>query len=252
MITTTNDWLQTLSVIAGNENSGNHSPKLPDDSLDYLIELLNQGYDRVTWVGSARDKAENEICQRYDSNQTTWSLKSFLNIAGSFKSLSITKQAKSKDEYTEQQWMDIITDPSRALKFARENNFQNLDEDIIDAISKDDIVSNRFVNQFLKVKRTDSIPQAIVNATLNDADAVYYLADIYSENQNLPVEYKEMTKGMQVGEEAVYGPYTSSDANIPYNAPIYSHSHVECKCFLKVWKSTDPSDVVYVDAHGRF
>ena len=93
MITTTNDWLQTLSVIAGNENSGNHSTKLPDDSLDYLIELLNKGYDRVTWVGSARDKAENEICQRYDSNQTTWSLKSFLNIAGSFKSLSITKQA---------------------------------------------------------------------------------------------------------------------------------------------------------------
>lgn len=254
MIPTTNDWLNGLEVTAGNENSGNRNPKSPDLSLDYLIDLLNEGYDRVTWVGSDRDKQANEICQRYDEAQTTWTLESFLNLHSASLSDMIQITGKEKGEYSEEQWEDIISNPSKSLKFARENNFADLPLEIIESIASDLDVSQRFVNQFLNRNDVDKIPQQIVDTTLSDPASMHYIVENFEGQSNVPEEYKDMTRGMSAPTQLVDKGHTfsSGDAVLPFGAPIFSHSHVGCQCFLAVWKSKDPSDVVFVDANGRF
>lgn len=265
MIPTTNDWLNSLEVTAGNENSGDRKTDKPQDmSLDYLIDLLNEGYDRVTWVGSDRDKQANEICQRYDSNNTTWSLEAFINVnAGYLKGIKVTA-AMSKEDYDEADWNKLVSSPGSSLKYAQQHGFTDLPKEIIDSIASDDLTAYRFVSRFLKVNQTDTIPQPIVDTTLSDADSIAYLYDIYRDNPNLPVEYKEMSIG--IDDETEDGrkyrshffnnqegtKFTRDNSKIPYEAPIFAHSHVGCQCFLAVWKSKDPSDVVFVDANGRF
>lgn len=265
MIPTTSDWLNSIKVeAAGNENSGNHNTKSQDMSLDALIALLNEGYDRVTWVGSDRDKAENEICQKYDANKTTWSLEAFINVSASLDSGIKVVATMSKEDYSEEDWNKIISSPGKSLKYAEQNNFENLPLDIIDSIASDSIVSYRFVNRFLKRNTTDDIPEQIVRATLGDANEVMYLADIYGDQPNCPVEYKKMTgittkkvDGVEteVGEGHFLNnqrgtQYERSNTNIPFDAPIYAHSHVGCQCMLMVWKSNSPEDVVFIDANG--
>lgn len=263
MIPTTKNWLNGLNVTAvGNENSGNHNDKPQDMSLDTLIRLLNEGYDRVTWIGSKRDKEENEICERYDSNRTTWSLEAFINVnAGYLKGIKVTA-AMSKEDYDEADWNKLVSSPGRSLKYAQQQGFTDLPQEIIDSIASDDLTAYRFVNRFLKVNQTDTIPQPIVDATLSDADSIAYLYDRYSDNPNLPVEYKEMSRG--IDEETEDGrkyrshtfnnqrgtQFTRSDSNIPFDAPIFAHSHVGCQCGILVWKSTDPDDCIFLDANG--
>lgn len=259
MIPTTNNWLNGLSVTAkGNENSGNRNPKTQDMSLDALLKLLNEGYDRVTWVGSDRDKAENEICQRYDTNKTTWSLEAFINVNASYLSGIKITAAMSKEDYDEEDWQALVSSPGKALKYAEQHGFQDLPQEIIDSVASDGLTAYRFVNRFLKVNQTDNIPQPIIQATLSDADSIAYLYDIYRENPNLPEEYAEMSRGIE-DENGGRSHYFSnqkgtnfdkSNTNIPFDAPIYAHSHVGCQCGLLVWKSTNPDDCVFIDANG--
>lgn len=248
MMQTNSDWLLGIK-----KESANYNPKSPDSSLNYLIDLLNDGYDRVTWVGSDRDKEANEICKKYDDAETTWTLESFLNIHSGFLSMNIKKESRTRDEYSDAEWERVISNPSYSLKFARENNFLNLPVDIIDSIASDLDVSQRFVNQFLSKNQTDPIPQPIVDTTLSDPEAMAYIVDVYGEQPNIPADYHQMTQGMGDKTKVVNKhTFSSGDANIPFNAPIFSHSHVGCQCFLAVWKSTNPEDVVFVDANGRF
>lgn len=259
MIPTTNDWLNTIQVLAkGNSNSGNRQPKPQDMSLDTLIRLLNEGYDRVTWVGSDRDKEENEICKKYDDNQTTWSLEAFINVNASVISGIKVVATKSREDYSDSDWSKLVSNPGRALKYAQEHNFEDLPQEIIDSIATDDLTSYRFVNRFLKVNTTDAVPEPIVQKTLSDADSITYLYDIYKDNPNLPIDYKEMSRGInnEDGSRSHYfnnqkgTTFDRNNTNIPFDAPIFSHSHVGCQCYLKVWKSTDPDDCVFVDANG--
>lgn len=258
MIPTTNDWLNGLKVTAkGNENSGNYNPKPQDMSLDALVKLLNEGYDRVTWVGSARDKAENEICQKYDTNKTTWSLEAFINVNAEYlKGIKVTA-AMTKEDYDEDDWNDLVSSPGRALKYAQEHNFEDLPQEIIDSVASDSLSSYRFVNRFLKVNQTDTIPQPIVDSAMSDADQIDYLYDIYKEQPNFPVTYREMYEGKGDREREVHyhnnqkgTQFDRSNTNIPFDAPIFSHSHVGCQCGLLVWKSTNPDDCVFIDANG--
>lgn len=256
MIPTTNDWLRGLEVTAaGNENSGNHNPKPQDMSLDALVRLLNEGYDRVTWVGSDRDKEANEICQRYDTNKTTWTLEAFINVNAEYlKGIRITA-AMSKEDYDEKDWDKIVSSPGRALTYAQEHNFQDLPQEIIDSIATDGVVSYRFVNRFLKVNQTDEIPQPIVDSSMSQVTETYYIYDIYNDQPNLPVAYKELYEGVSDGGKGHKTrqkgtSFDRSNTNVPFDAPIYAHSHVGCQCGLLVWKSTNPEDCVFIDANG--
>ena len=260
MIPTTKNWLNGLNVTAvGNENSGDRKTVKPQDmSLDTLIMLLNEGYDRVTWIGSDRDKAENEICQRYDSNQTTWSLEAFINVNADYLGGIQKTAALSKEDYSIDEWQELLTSPGRALKYAQQHNFQDLPQEVIDSIAEDGLSSYRFVNRFLKVNQTDPIPQSIVDATLSDEDQLDYLYEIYKDQPNFPDTYRDMYEGVARDRqrEVHYHnnqkgtKFDKSNAKIPFDAPIFSHSHVGCQCYLKVWKSTDPDDCVFVDANG--
>lgn len=259
MIPTTKNWLNGLKVTAaGNENSGNHNPKPNDMSLDTLLMLLNEGYDRVTWIGSDRDKASNEICQKYDTNQTTWSLEAFINVNASYIG-GMTKNAiMGKEDYSDEDWQNLVLSPGRALKYAQEHNFEDLPQEIIDSIAEDGLTSYRFVTRFLKVNQTDPVPETIVESTLSDEDQIDYLYDIYGEQPNFPSTYRDMYEGTNRDRKREVHYHNNqkgthferSNANIPFDAPIFSHSHVGCQCYLKVWKSTDPNDCVFVDANG--
>ena len=64
------------------------NPNLEKDAtFDKLLELLNEGYDMVEWVGSDRDKSNDrkdgklEICEDLDNQRTTWRIVDFLAIS---------------------------------------------------------------------------------------------------------------------------------------------------------------------------
>ena len=117
----TEQWLNSfITKQAGNS--------VQDDmTLPILVDLYNQGYDRVEWVGSDRCIAEDdtdEICHRYDSDKTTWTLRDFLCITSGFN-FGIPKKAykrtwleKDWSTLTDEQKADVLRTPTNAFNYA--------------------------------------------------------------------------------------------------------------------------------------
>lgn len=244
---------------------------LPDQSITILLDLYNQGYDRVEWKGSDRciaDADTEEICRRYNDAHTTWTLRDFLCITSGY-SVGIPKTAAKYDYYTtewdmlrEDQKQDILKTPTNSFRYACAMDYVNLPDEVYNSIARNGNISGNFIYRWLKEKLTDNIPQVIVDSAVADPDGnswVYYIIDNFRSEHNLPHEFDKFLSGgtsENTHKDRTEGhTYTEEDSDLPDffgagRAPIYSHSHVGCKCFLKVYKSTDPSDMVIVNVNG--
>lgn len=259
----TEQWLNSfITKQAGNS--------VQDDmTLPILVDLYNQGYDRVEWVGSDRCIAEDdtdEICHRYDSDKTTWTLRDFLCITSGFN-FGIPKKAykrtwleKDWSMLTDEQKADVLRTPTNAFNYACSLDYTNIPEEVIEAVAQSTWASGNLVYRWLKNNAKGPIPQPLVDAAVNEigsgpkSDWVYYISENFRNNPNLPHEFDMFLKGEDTEntykEKAEGHKYTISDTHVPFDAPMYSHSHVGCKCFLRVYKSTDPADQVLIDATG--
>lgn len=241
-----------LEVVGkGNANSGNRNPKDPDQSFDVLMDLLNKGYDRVQWVLSHRDKEPGEICTVMDQMNTTWDLRSFLNITAKLKDgINITAAEGDWDSMSDEERLEVINTAQSAYDYAKQHNFDNLPKDVVDTIAEDVDWADRFITQFLKRETVADVPTEIVNAVAANGDLAAYLNDLYGDQDNFPKMLKEISQGAggfvrEVGKE-----YGMGESGLHHRAPIFEHSHVGCKCYLAVFKSDNPSDVVFVSAEG--
>lgn len=235
----------------------NHNPKVPDNSLAQLVELLEQGYDRVEWMGSDRDKESGEICQHYDSNRTTWDLASFLNIAKeSSENSDINIIAASFDEMSEEEKLKIVSNPASAYRYAKKNRFQDIPLEITDVIAEDVGWTEAFINGFLNNNIDDEIPAKMISTIIQnlttEADFIAHILHYFGTQDNVPERFRNALGDSSSADSMIQeNPSNIGDPNLMHNAPIYEHSHVGCNCFLAVYKSDDPSDVVFVGKGGR-
>lgn len=230
--------------------AANYNSKQPDNTLPILMELLEQGYDMVSWV-KTDGEPDCELCNFYNNHKTTWRLSEFLGLtrASLEKGIQITAaDTPVWEELEDSDKLAILRTPASAYKYAKKLGFKNIPEDVIEEISKDLTVSEYFVEGFLDSNETDKLNSLIVDIVGEDAAFVDRLFRDKGKQSNYPQELK--FRGMTEEEVALEDQKNFNASLLKHNAPLFEHSHVGCLCQLMVWKSKNPSDVVYVDAAG--
>lgn len=246
-----------LGVIAGGPTSGNHNPKLPDNSLAYLMELLEQGYDRVEWVGSDRDKEEGEICEYYDSHRTTWDLASFLNMhkeSSKRNDIEITA-AQLYEDMSDDDKLKVLNSPLSAYKYAKSQKFKNVPLEVVDVISEDVGWTEAYINGFLNNNKTEEVPSTLVDTILSnlttEVDFVGHILHYFGYQDNTPMRFFDAIGDSKTVDSLIEEkPKFIGEPNLDHDAPIYSHSHVQCGCMLYCYRSDNPSDGVFVGTQG--
>lgn len=249
-------WLDEAAVqqhrIERKARKGNFEDKEDDESFYTLLDLYEKGYDMVTWIVTDHE-ARCELCKFYDSHQTTWRLSEFLGLTrvASQNNLIHIIAAPNKPwvELEDSEKLQVLRTPITAYNYAKRMGYINIPEEVAEEISKDLTVAEYFTEGFLDSNETDKLPNSIVNAIANDASFVERLARDKEKQPNFPEDLKQF-KGRTEEEIALEDQKNFNATLLRYNAPLFEHSHCNCACQLMVWKSDNPSDIVYVDAAG--
>lgn len=254
-------WLDKVAVqqhqIERKARKGDFEDKADDESFYTLLDLYEKGYDRVTWVATDDEKT-CKLCNFYSDHETTWRLHDFLHLAktSSYRSeLSITAARPVPSgpwadlDDSDKLW--VLRTPNTAYNYVlRTDNFTDVPEDVLKKISESVLVSEIFAEVFMESEDTEELPKIIIDTIARDATWVDWFHRNYKNKGNFPKQL--VFKGMDESEDASYinevRPLDYNTSLLQHEAPIFEHSHVGCRCQLKVWKSDNPSDVVYVDA----
>lgn len=231
--------------------AANYNSKQPDNTLPILMELLEQGYDMVSWV-KTDGEPDCELCNFYNNHKTTWRLSEFLGLTRASLEKGIQIIAADTPVWEELEDSDklaILRTPMSAYKYAKSLGFKNIPEEVVEEVSKDLTVSEYFTEGFLDSNEIDKLPNSIVDTIAEDASFVERLARDKEKQPNFPEDLKQF-KGRTEEEIALEDQKNFNATLLRYNAPLFEHSHCNCACQLMVWKSDNPSDIVYVDAAG--
>lgn len=242
-------WLDKIALL---QNQISLQAAEQDNTFPVLLELLEQGYDMVSWVTTDHEPA-CELCQYYNNHKTTWRLSEFLGLtrASLERGIHIIAAPLAWEELDDSDKLSILRTPMSAYKYAKSLGFKNIPSEVIEEISRDLIVSEYFTEGFLDIntEKDDKLPDSIVNTIANDASFVERLARDKEKQPNFPKDLKQF-RGRTKEEVALEDQKNFNATLLRYNAPLFEHSHCNCACQLMVWKSKDPSNVVYVDAAG--
>lgn len=245
-------WLDKIALLQNQISlqAANYNSKLPDSTFPVLMELLEQGYDMVSWVVTDHEPA-CKLCRYYNDHKTTWRLSEFLGLtrASLERGIHIIAAPLAWEELDDSDKLSILRTPMSAYKYAKSLGFKNIPEEVVEEISKDLTVSEYFTEGFLDSNETDKLPNSIVDTIAEDASFVERLARDKEKQPNFPEDLKQF-KGRTEEEIALEDQKNFNATLLRYNAPLFEHSHCNCACQLMVWKSDNPSDIVYVDAAG--
>lgn len=246
-------WLErvTLEQNKIELQAANHNPKEKDNTFYILLDLFDKGYDMVSWVVTDHE-TKCELCTFYNNHKTTWRLSEFLGLtrqATINSDITITAAYGAWEELDDSDKLKILRTPNTAYSYAKSLDFDRVPEQVIEEISKNETLSEYFLERFLSVNEVDTVPQSIIDAVGSDAPFVDRLFRELGNQSNFPKDLK--FRGMTEEEIALEDQKNWNSTALRYEAPLFEHSHPGCKCQLMVWKSDNPSDVVFVDATGR-
>lgn len=232
--------------------AANHNPKAQDNTFYVLLDLYEKGYDMVTWLVTDHE-AKCKLCQFYDSHQTTWRLSEFLGLTRTAEQDNDIEKVAAADkpwiDLDDSEKLDVLRTPITAYNYAKRLGFQDVPDEVIEEIAKNLNVSEYYVSDVLDSSEVDSIPNKIVDRVGYDASFVDRIFRDYGGQTNFPEELK--FKGGTEEEVALEDQKNWNSTLLKYEAPLFEHTHPGCKCQLMVWKSSNPSDIVYVDASGK-
>lgn len=257
-------WLDKVAVqqyqIERKARKGNFDPKIKDDTFYVLLDLYEKGYDMVTWIVTDHE-AKCELCKFYDSHQTTWKLSEFLGLTRTAEqsNLMYITAAPNKPwvELDDSEKLEVLRTPITAYNYAKRIGYINTPEEVLEELSKDLVMAEYFLDGFLETTETETVPKIIVDRVAYDAPYVERTFRELGGQDNFPSQLK--FKGMTEEEVALEDQKNWNDTLLKERVdtsgaksytPLYDHSHVGCKCQLMVWKSYEPTDMVYVDASG--
>ena len=247
-------WLDMVAIKQHQieRNAANYNAKNRDNTFDTLMELYEKGYDMVTWVVTDHE-AKCDLCKFYGSHQTTWRLAEFLNLdkfASYRADITITAAIYEPwNELDDSDKLAILRTPQTAYNYAKHLGYVDVPEEVIEKISENETVSEYFLEGFLSTTEEYTVPLTIIDAVGGDAPFVDRLFRELGGQKNYPEQLK--FRGMTEKEVALMDQEDFNISRLKHNAPLFEHSHVGCKCQLLVWKSYDPTEVVYVDAAGK-
>lgn len=246
--------------------AANRNPKAQDNTFYVLLDLYEKGYDMVTWVRTDGEP-DCKLCQFYDSHQTTWRLSEFLGLTRTAEQDNDIEKVAAADkpwvDLDDSEKLDVLRTPITAYNYAKRLGFQDVPSEVVEEIAKDLTVSEYYVSKFLEEYETGDIPKKIVDTVGYDASFVDRIQRDYQNQDSYPKELK--FRGATKEEVALMDQegwnntllerhkWVDEQGNtiLRHEAPLFEHSHINCKCQLMVWKSSNPSDVVYVDASGK-
>ena len=231
--------------------AANHNPKQQDNSFYVLLDLLEKGYDMVSWVRTD-DEPACDLCKFYNDHKTTWRLPEFLGLTRSAsldKGILITAAIEgSWEELDDSDRIAVLRTPLSAYTYAKGLGFVSVPEEVVEEISKDLTVSEYFLEGLLESSETEKVPAKIIDTVGGDASFIDRLNRNLGGQRNYPDQLK--FRGATEEEVALEDQKGWNTTLLRYDSPLYEHAHINCKCQLMVWKSDNPSDVVYVDARG--
>ena len=231
--------------------AANHNPKQQDNSFYVLLDLLEKGYDMVSWVRTD-DEPACDLCKFYNDHKTTWRLSEFLGLTRSAsldKGILITAAIEGPwEELDDSDRIAVLRTPLSAYTYAKGLGFVSVPEEVVEEISKDLTVSEYFLEGLLESSETEKVPAKIIDTVGGDAPFIDRLNRNLGGQRNYPEQLK--FRGATEEEVALEDQKGWNTTLLRYDSPLYEHAHINCKCQLMVWKSDNPSDVVYVDARG--